>query len=148
MKGGVHKMSEIAVQKAHLEAGDHNSYYMGTEEEEQSAVFEWASWMVKQLPDLDLLFHVPNGGWRSKPEAARLKKAGVKPGVPDLCLPVPSGGFHGLYIELKRRQGGTVSPEQKEWLAALQEKGYRAIVAHGAEEACNEIYRYLTESEQ
>jgi hypothetical protein len=36
-------------------------------------------------PDV-LIFHVPNGGLRSKSEAARLKWQGVVPGIPDLVL--------------------------------------------------------------
>ena len=140
-------MSEIAIQKAHISAGEHNEYFLGTEEEEQAAVIEWAVWMEKQLPELHLLFHIPNGAERHPAGAAKLKKAGVKPGVPDLFLPVARGGFHGLWIEMKRRKGGRVSDEQKQWLADLEGEMYRCFVAHGAKEACDEIYRYLTETE-
>ena len=119
-----------------------------SEEQEQAAVFEWVVLMRNQYPELDCIFHIPNGGWRSKPEAVRFKRIGVKPGVPDLFLPVARGGWHGLFIEMKRRKGGRLSAEQAEWIKALEGQMYRAVVCHGAEEACDEIYRYLTETEQ
>lgn len=54
-----------------------------------------------------------------------MKAAGVKPGVPDMFLPVAREGCHGLYIELKRRDGGRVSPEQTAWMDALARQGYK-----------------------
>lgn len=104
---------------------------------EQQAVVEWALW--KGLP----LLHIPNGGWRSAATAARLKAEGVRPGVPDLMLPVASGGYHGLWIEMKRRDGGRVSAKQREWLDLLNANGYRAVVCHGAGEAIAEMEAYL-----
>ena len=119
-----------------------------TEEQEQAAVFEWITLMRNQFPELDLCFHIPNGGLRSVTEAVRFKRTGVKAGVPDLFLPVPRGGFHGLFIELKRRKGGRVSDEQKAWIEALEKQMYRAVVCNGSEEACDMLYKYLTEEEQ
>ena len=94
-------------------------------------------------PELGLLYAIPNGGKRAIKTAVALKKQGVKRGVPDMCLPVPRGGFNGLYIELKRVKGGTVSDEQREWIAALNTQGYKAIICHGAEEAIEQIRGYL-----
>jgi hypothetical protein len=34
--------------------------------------------------------------------AVKLQKEGVRPGVPALFLSVALGGFHGLYVEMKR----------------------------------------------
>lgn len=94
-------------------------------------------------PELRLLYAVPNGGLRSKRIAAQLKAEGVKAGVPDYCLPVPRGNYAGLYLELKRLEGGRVSPEQKDWLAALSEQGYATAIAHGWEEAFAVLRDYL-----
>lgn len=91
------------------------------------------------------LFHVPNGGTRNIIEAARLKQEGVKRGVPDYYLDVPCNGYHGLRIELKRRKGGVVSPEQKEWIERLNRRGYAAFVAKGWEEAAKIILDYFQE---
>lgn len=116
-----------------------------TEAEEQTALFNWAYVMQAQYPELALLFHVPNGGSRNRIEAARLKGQGVKPGVPDICLPVPRGGYHGMYIELKRRDKrlSKISNAQKIWLTALGGQGYKCLVCFGADEAITEITKYL-----
>lgn len=114
-----------------------------TEAEEQSTVISWAMAMEYKHPELALLHHCPNGGSRHRVEAARLKAQGVKAGVPDLCLPVPREGFHGLYIEMKRREHGTVSEHQKKWLKALHDQGYCVSVCHGADEAIRLIETYL-----
>ena len=133
-------MSEIAKRRVTCEAGLH---WQPTEEQEQIAVIEWAMLMEKQAPELALLYHCPNGADRHPAVAAKLKKQGVKPGVPDLFLPVARGTAHGLYVEMKRQKGGRVSEDQKAWMEALTQQGYLCVVAHGAEEACDVIWHYL-----
>lgn len=109
------------------------------------ALFTWAHHMAVtgRLPELARLFHVPNGGSRGPAEAGRFKAMGVKPGVPDVFLDVPRGGFHGLRIEMKRRRGGVLSDEQAEWLDYYNANGYRAVVCYGWDEARMEIEDYL-----
>ena len=85
-----------------------------TEEEEQTVVMHWAAMAAGRWPELRLLFHIPNGGKRSKSEAVRFRAAGVRSGVPDLFLPCSRGGYHGLWIEMKA-MGGRVSREQEQW---------------------------------
>ncbi len=114
-----------------------------TEHQEQCALFEWAAWQEGVWPELRLLHAIPNGGKRDIRTAARLKAEGVKPGVPDIFLPVPRGGKHGLYIELKRRKGGVISKEQEAWMRALMEQGFVCCVCHGAQEAVDAIMAYM-----
>ncbi len=114
-----------------------------TESEEQQILFEWALLQTGRYPELELLYHIPNGGSRSKAEAGRFKAEGVKSGVPDLCLPVARGGFHGLYIELKRITGGKTSTDQRSWIEKLTEQGYRAVICRGWEEASKALIWYL-----
>lgn len=113
------------------------------ESAEQAALFKWAHMARGKWPELGMLFHIPNGGSRDPREAHNLKLQGVRPGVPDICLPVPRGGFHGLFIELKRRKGGTVSEDQRGWIDALTRQGYRATVCRGWDAARAEIELYL-----
>lgn len=113
------------------------------EAEEQKALFLWADMSMGKWPCLRLMHHIPNGGYRKPSEASHLALEGVKSGVPDICLPVPASGLHGLYIEMKRVHGGTVSPQQKEWIHALREQGYAAEVCHGFDKAKDVIIRYL-----
>ena len=89
------------------------------------------------------MFHIPNGGKRGKVEAIRFKAEGVKAGVPDICLPVPRGEWHGLYIELKRREGGRVSQDQVDWMEALMRQGYYTAICRGCEDAQRVILAYL-----
>ena len=117
-----------------------------TEAQEQTTLFQWASLMSGRFPELRLLYHCPNGGSRNAIEAARLKAQGVKAGVPDIFLPCARNGFHGLYIELKRRKGGRVSVEQKKMILALQGQGYRVEVCEGWEAARDVITEYMNEN--
>ncbi|MBR4442533.1 MAG: VRR-NUC domain-containing protein [Clostridia bacterium] len=114
-----------------------------TEESEQMALFRWAEYERGRWPELDLLLHIPNGGYRGKTEAGRFKAMGVKSGVPDLFLPVARGPWHGLWIELKRTKGGRLSWMQVRWIARLYEQGYRAEVCWGWDEARQTIEAYL-----
>ena len=117
--------------------------YIPTEDTEQAHIFAWAAWASGKYPELDLMHHIPNGGKRSKSEAARFKVQGVKAGVPDIFLPCARGGYHGLYIELKRTKGGKISAAQKEWIDALRGQGYKVIVCYGFDEAREVIISYL-----
>lgn len=110
-----------------------------TEKDEQIALFDWAQYRT----DLQLMFHVVNEGRRSVQHTQSLIRQGMKPGVPDIFLPVAKGRYHGLFIEMKRRYGGRQSPEQKAWQAALLEEGYCAVVCKGCEEAMDTIDWYM-----
>lgn len=109
-----------------------------TEDQEQIML---ATWLAKQ----GIRFYaVPNGGHRNMLEALKFKRMGVSAGIPDLCIPIPSGTYHGLYIELKRVKGGKVSAYQSDWLLFLREKGYYAEVAHGFDEAREMVLHYFS----
>lgn len=94
------------------------------------------------VPDLIDLFAVPNGGKRDPVTAARLKAEGVKAGVSDVCLPVPVGGYHGLFIELKKL-GGRTEADQIAFMARCNKRGYKAVKCVGWKEAKKVIEDYL-----
>lgn len=84
-----------------------------TEDQEQITLMSWAHHVKFGNGRLsDYLFHIPNGGSRNIIEASKLKKMGVKAGVPDLQLIVPNGLIHGLWIELKSK-AGKLQPSQR-----------------------------------
>ena len=59
-------------------------------------------WFHYRFPHLKpLFFSVPNGGYRKKAEAARLKAEGANAGVSDLILQLPAGKWSSLNIEMK-----------------------------------------------
>lgn len=88
------------------------------------------------------LFAIPNGDLRHPRVAVRLKNEGVKAGVPDLFLAVARGGYHGLFIEMKK-PGGRVSQKQREWHDRLRAAGYRVLVRYGHQEAIHALVVYF-----
>ena len=114
------------------------------EDSEQAMLFNWAKMARGKYPELDLMYAIPNGGYRSIKTAKLMKATGVKAGIPDICLPVARHGFHALYIEMKRRKGGTVSVAQKSMINALAEQGNLAIVCRGMDEAIEALKNYLS----
>ncbi len=116
--------------------------YASSEHDEQAALFKWATLHTGRYPELALLFAIPNGGKRDPATAVRLQAEGVKPGVPDVCLPVARQGWHGLFIELKYGRNKP-EPRQLEWLERLTEQGYLAIVCWGWQEAVEAVKEYL-----
>lgn len=109
-----------------------------SEAEEQTALFQWAAY----IPELRFMYAVPNGGSRNVREAANLKRQGVKAGVPDICLPLPKGRFHGLYIEMKVGKNKP-SDKQEKYIDYLHRVGYAAFVCYGFDEARQVIEKYL-----
>jgi hypothetical protein len=82
--------------------------------------------------------HVPNGGKRHVGVARKLKAEGVKPGCPDILIfTPPPAELHrrGFAIELKRKTGGRVSPDQEQWLRDLRALNWVALIATGADVA-------------
>lgn len=118
-----------------------------TEDEEQIALVDW-------LELVGLRFaHIPNSTY-TKHMSVKMKnhRLGVRPGVPDLMVLIPphrskDGEGHLLWIEMKRRKGGTVSKEQREWLTAfmmLESPHIEAVVAKGAKEAQEHVLEYFS----
>ncbi|SEJ57549.1 VRR-NUC domain-containing protein [Pseudomonas linyingensis] len=112
---------------------------------EQAALFNWMR--LRHPLAWRLAYHVPNGGHRHKAVAAKLKAQGVKAGVPDITLALPRGGHHGLYIEFKATppHDAEVAVSQKEWIGALVEQGYKAVICRGMKEAMAVIDDYLAQ---
>ena len=118
---------------------------------EQVNLFRWAAMLTPTHPELGLIFAIPNGGHRHIITAKKLKAEGVKSGVPDIFLAYPrqgsqwpnSGAAHGLFIELKKENGGRLSEHQSEWIMKLNNAGYKCAVCHGWVHAAQEICDYL-----
>jgi len=89
------------------------------------------------------VFAIPNGGFRNKSVAVKLKAEGVKKGVPDLCIPE-----WNLWIEMKRKKGGRLTPEQKDWISYLKKCGHTVIVAPGWEAAMEALECYIIQTTQ
>lgn len=74
----------------------------------------------------------------AKRRAIRVKQQGVSRGFPDYLV-ITNAGL--VAIELKRLRGSKLSPEQNEWVDALNAAGVPAKVCRGAQEAIDFITR-------
>ena len=99
---------------------------------EQELQFECAKWLKKALHVRGLpqvFYHVANEGQHKAYYRAKMKAQGVLAGVPDIVLPLRSGEYPGLYLELKAG-AGSPSKEQKIFLEAVAKEGYLALVVN------------------
>lgn len=119
-------------------------YDLGKEHHQQVVFIEWCILNRQKYPALDSIYHIPNGEMRHPAIAAKLQAAGVKPGVPDLHLPVGSNGYHSLYIEMKRLVGGKLSKAQIEWRERLTANKNCVCTCEGWQQAVAAIIEYLT----
>ena len=100
-------------------------------------------WFESKFPRVRI-FAIPNGGKRSIATAKKLKKEGVKAGVPDLFIPE-----WNVWVEMKRKKGGRVSPVQKDWHEYLVNScGHTVIVGHGSEDASRQVMDFVKEKTQ
>jgi len=78
----------------------------------------------------------------------RAKRTGYSKGFPDLFIyePSPCGKYHGLALEIKTIKG-RATQEQKEWIEALNERGYKAEVVKGLPAILNLIDGYMNEKD-
>ena len=111
-----------------------------TEAREQKAYVKWFRLAYKD----ELLHSIPNHLIRSPAQAMNEYSLGMLAGIPDIFIPAPNGGYHGLYVEMKRKTGGVVSESQNSVITRLNDKGYRAIVAQGWQEAMEATQEYFS----
>ena len=113
-----------------------------SEAEEQIGFFRWIAANQAKDPRLKTVFAVPNGGTRSVAEATRLKRGGVRPGVPDICAPIPIAPYPSLWIEMKIKSN-KLSEEQIKFTNLLHSLGHCVRVARNAEQAIRILQDYL-----
>ncbi|MCP4566077.1 MAG: VRR-NUC domain-containing protein [FCB group bacterium] len=111
---------------------------------EQEQFFKWVYSNQIKYPELQLINGSMNGVRVSPRIRATLKAQGLRPGVPDIDVPIARLPYHGLRIELKRQSGGQVSQAQKHFHEALRKQGYLVHVCCGWREAVESVKDYLT----
>lgn len=97
----------------------------------------FVNWFRDRFPSV-LIFAVPNGDHRAITTAKRLKAEGVVAGIPDLYIPA-----WNLWVEMKRREGGRLSEDQRSIIAHLESVGHHVIVGKGAEDASRQVLTFL-----
>ena len=119
---------------------------MSQELHQQAIVVRWARRLAARhgIAELRWLHHSPNGGLRSARVGAQMAALGCSPGFPDLILPVRTSEHPGLVIEMKRPDGkGVLTKEQRGWLSHFEANGWLVRVCISADEASEELLRYL-----
>jgi len=116
-----------------------------TEDDLQRAV---AKYLLLQYPQhTDMWCHTPNGMKTSRSQANKHKSFGMRAGVPDILIFVPSKQFNGLAVELKIQYASgkknQTSAAQKKWLKNLSLCGWRVKVCYNFDDAKNLIDSYL-----
>jgi len=104
------------------------------------------SWFRAQYPShAMMLFAVPNGGARSRTEAAIMKAEGVTAGVSDLILLEPRGGYGSLCIEMKTRdKDSRQRPSQKTWQEATEKAGNKYVLCRSLKEFQDAVRSYMS----
>lgn len=100
-----------------------------TEDDMQIALFQWIDSNAHYWPGLEYAFHTPNGGYRAKATAVRMKRMGLRDGVPDVLMPYPTSEYSGLALELKVKRN---KPTEKQtlWLMRYKAVGYYVAVVY------------------
>lgn len=109
------------------------------EQDEQIKFFVWLDNVIKVFG-----FHIPNGGKRNVIEAAKLKRMGTKPGLPDVWVPIARKGYHALTIEIKEPGKEKASKDQERIGKFLLEQGNYWTVCDGCEPAKKVVEWYFS----
>lgn len=111
-----------------------------TESNEQIAAMDW---LRAQHPNIaEHTLHIGNERKATHFAGYIMKRMGVLKGASDLFMAWPSGGYHGLFIEVKSKTGRP-SSFQKAFLQRMRDVGYRAEICYGAEEVINTMKEYI-----
>ena len=108
---------------------------------EQAKVIAWARANENNYPYLWMLHSSLNGVKMTKAQAGRAIAQGMLSGVPDLFLPVPKNGYHGLFIEMKYGSN-KVTENQEKFLQNAANVGFAVSVCYSAQEAIKRIEDY------
>lgn len=125
----------------------------------QASFIQWCALNEPRLPGLQVAFAVPNGdlrpvnynpatGRRYSLAGQKLKRMGVRPGVPDWLCPAPSPrGWNGLGIEFKAGQAKP-TPVQRDYIEKLRKSFWFVEICYSLEEAINTVERYFEPKKQ
>jgi hypothetical protein len=113
-----------------------------SEHDEQATLNSWVERNKHKYQGLEFFFAIPNGGFRHITTARKLKREGVKAGIPDTFLAFPRGNYAGFFIEMKFGKG-KLSPAQREWFIKFKSASYRCEVCYSFEEARTLLLEYL-----
>jgi hypothetical protein len=111
---------------------------MKTEEILQAEIYKWYhnNYCTKFSDPQNIIFSVPNGGYRTKSEAMRLKATGLLAGVSDLIILRKN---EVIFVELKTATGKQ-SKEQKSFQEKVTKLGFKYYIVRSLVEFKSIIY--------
>lgn len=109
---------------------------------EQFEQEQFVNWLQSQ--DYKFCAFAQSTYTRSWAVKARNTRMGVVPGWPDMCVVLKRGAL--MFLELKRIRGGTVSPEQKNWISTINACSTLCVVAKGFEAAREAVLKAENEA--
>lgn len=161
---GEHQKAFFAwINKAHRYGVTVASYEEAYYTHERALAFQKVVDDVSML-DFDLIHAIPNGGDRSARQGSSLKVQGVKPGIPDIFVPIPmvhrSNNSYitksGLYIEMKKPELmrkvsfndlqsilSVASSDQQDKITRLSKLGYVSVICFTWQQAVYELCHYM-----
>lgn len=111
---------------------------------ESALQIQCIKWFDAQYPFWSqFLFHIRNGGSIKSPrEGLKFKRMGVRRGIPDLFLSIPTNEYHGFYIELKKK-GGKASEHQINYGFSLANLDYKFEIVSDLETFMKLVSDYM-----
>ena len=118
---------------------------------EDDECIKFHRWLVlRNIPHAHIANESRSSSRSAMIRGAKLKRMGQSAGVWDYEIFVPVYGidktiddYQLLKIEMKRRQGGTVSPEQKAWGKIYETAGIPNKICKGADEAIEFVEQFV-----
>lgn len=118
-------------------------------EDDECIVFH--RWLeLNQIPHAHIANESRSSSKNAMIRGAKLKRMGQSRGYFDYDVFIPIKGVDGtvdcyelIKIEMKRKKGGTVSPDQKKWQQIYELTGIPARICKGADEAIAFVEEYL-----
>lgn len=118
-------------------------------EDDECIVF--SNWLkINNIPHAHLANESRSSSKNAMIRGAKLKRMGQSRGVWDYEVFVPIRGVTGavdcyelIKIEMKRRKGGVLSPEQKQWQKIYELAGINCKVCKGADEAIAFVKKFV-----
>jgi len=127
-------------------------YKVGTELTDQRNLVKWFRLAHEKYSKH--LLRIGNEGKKTVIGHKVAAQTGLVKGASDLFLALPSNGYGGLWIELKRKDA-KITPSNKEhfdrqisFLAAMKSVGYEGYMCFGFDEAKKVIETYLKPIEE
>jgi hypothetical protein len=116
-----------------------------TEYQEQCTLVDYLE-ILKKQGKVRLFTALPNNTYTKSWSQKRKQTAeGVRKGFPDLCVIIKQrmNTDNMIFIEMKRKKGGILRPEQREWQEAINGTVNHFFICRGYEEAKKVVDQFI-----